>query len=185
MKNMTIALAVLAVALTLMTGCASMRRTEEVAIPKNGDVCLTQDKHPGYYCNGYCSDDGCGSPRLAGQRPEPVVTQEVEYDACADIRNWLTDPMSLAGKKCVMRFQVLQVVDDRTVLLEIEGDYQMGREAIFYGQLIPAIKLLNVVDGQRIAALVEIKGTKTYVTPMGATKTVPSMDIRHITVFRS
>jgi hypothetical protein len=102
--------------------------------------------------------------------------------SCGDVYHWILDPMPYKGQKCMVRFQVLQVIDERTVLLEIEGDYEMGRTAIFYGRLIPSIKLLDVVDGQRVAALVEIKGTKTYTTPTGATRTVPRMEIRHITV---
>src|SRR5260221_7576388 len=101
--------------------------------------------------------------------------------ACGDAYRWIMEPMVYVGQKCVMRFVVLQVVDKRTLILEIEGDDQMGRAALFYGRLVNGLTSASVIDGQRVAALVEITGTATYVTPFGDTRTVPSVQVRHLT----
>lgn len=177
----------LSVVLVVFTGCASMQPVADFVMPSDnwhkhwtdGKSCTTSNGLAGTYLSENC----IATPVKTAQTSSPPSQP---YDACRDIRAWVMDPMSLTGHRCVVRLRIVQIIDKRSMLLNIEGvEESGGPSAVFYGRLISTIPDIdNLIDGQRVAVLAEVKGTHSYITTIGASSTVPQLIVRHVTVLQ-
>lgn len=160
-----------------LMGCTSIQRSTQ----SRSSVDMAARYH--YQCT---ASDGSVYPCPQDKTSYEVVEQPhlvaKPIDACQNMGQWILDPMALSGKTCTVHLRIVQIIDEHSMLLEIEGSAEAGKWALFFGQMPAEFgDTTKIIDGQRIAVLGTITGTQSYTNAMGARVTVPLLEVRNIT----